>query len=387
MSISAEHKGLLRSAKVAAFAFVIIGMMLAAPLLTAFGSDAEIAEDKAGFSISMTNPTDQELDKYGMNTKVDEILEAGNLFTKVFNDDIYEVSKLVTEKYDYKASEGVDLGSKDWFQFMTEEVFVNGLSITFVAVDDGDLIDPNIADSSRYKAAANAIKAYFGNEVYVGDTMTVEGKLNYRYAVNFTCDYAKVDSEHSVVKGGSNTTYRIYDMDIKITFKKMGVSDSKTIQFHSDDKFLAALGIDYDYMGVKYADLTDESPCKITYNASVVTFHTGKSYFTVNEDDYIVGFENTEKHVEETTAKILTDSNINLNEFRKEISEIPASAGNVTVKKNFSDAESMFDSIVLGVIGNDVFKGITIVLLAAGAAIAIIAIIVIVFVLVKKHKQ
>ncbi len=365
-------------------------MMLAVPIVTSVDSDASLKEDKAGYSIKMVNPTDAEIATYDQSCedKSDEVYDASNIFIGIFNVDLFETTSLTTSSYKVNIADGtkVNSGSVDFIE--DNELFVENLIWKATAVENGTIIDPEFQNPFfNYSKAISAIKSYFGTNISIGDKVTITGKINVRTAVNLSNYYGEVDSTHSVIYEYCNTAYYIADIDVTIGLIKAGEDVGKTISFRSDSSFSIFLKVTYDYKGVAYKDLTSTSPCTITYKASIMNFAKGSSYYTVNGTDYSIDFIGTKEKTEDTYANIVSNTATDLDNYKAMIAAIPASTANVTVAKTYEDAQSLYNSVVIGVAGEEVASFILILVGIFVAIILIIVAILVVIYFIRKKKR
>ncbi len=368
-----------------AFAVLAVAMMLAAPVLTSVSSDADFKIDQAGYAITMNDPTDAEIDKYATGSRAANIDDASYEFLFLFNLGIFEDPVATCSSYKYVEGGGEDYQSRVADASYVYEVTADSVKMTYTANKTGALIDDYAVEDDASEKAAKAIKDYLGNEIDVGDKLTITGKVSSQTAYYETMEYASVDSTHSVLTKVIETVYHIYDIDVTIGLLKAGAGTGNTIEFKSNLKFMGYYDMTYDYYGVKYSDLKEGDPCKLTYGAQHSSFVQGSSHYTIADKDYPLPVVLNDGYSEETVTTITNDSEVNTNLLNDFIKTLPDSSGNVTVGKTYGDAEALYNNIVMQVAVQEIIDMFLI--LAAIVAVIFIVIMIFVIILIRKRSK
>ena len=377
-----------RSFMIVVAATIAVAMMLAVPLFTAFESEAKFSDREAGYSVTMDNPTGDDLTKFGVD-KSNKIVYASNYFFKLFNKDPYGAPVVTAGSFKYTESEGIKIESNSSREFLSGIVDARDVKITYTATSEDDLIDDYVTYyDEKYKAAGAAVTSVFGSKVYAGDTLTITGNVKYGEADETKFNFADVNDTTVVPKDGTNTRYYVTDMDVTITLKHG--DDSKSIKFSSNYKFEFDREFTYDYNGVAYSDLTVLSPCTTKYGVDKYSFESGSSNYEVDGKDYSVQLYVLPASDTPGLARLLTDSDAatEVAYVQADIDLLPDSTANVTVKKTYSDADSAFADIALDVVGDDILKIIlTVVGIVLGIILLIVIVVIVIIVVKKKKKQ
>ena len=368
------------------FAVVAAAMMLAVPIQISISADADFANDKGGFSVNMVNPTDEEIEEYEMGTKSAKIQRAIHKFTDILNEDILSLEEISAGSYVSLSSEGIKNESEARGDIIADEASLEDVKLVFIAEADGPLLDT--ADlTDDYKAAAKAINEYFGDTVNAGDRITLTGKMAIRDAVQTQFYYTHVDDKHSVAESGIHSAYHIDDINATLGILRADEETGKTIDLVSNYQYMTFYDINFNYKGVKYSDLTEDSPCIIEYGKTGVTFESGKACYKVNDQEYIIKVHGKDAHTEDDTATILTDSEVNLDKFREYIEKIPTSSGNVTVERGYDAAEGPYDAIVIDIATEEVLDILMTLIWVCVAIAAIVAVIIVILIVHKSKKR
>ena len=368
-------------------AVLTVALMLAVPVMAAFDSDAAITEDEAGYSIEMVNPTDAEIDTYGYISKSGSITIAAIELLGAFNRMIYS-NTVTTGSYTTTYAEGEKHSSDSVQTIFADTTEAEDVTITYTATADGSLIRDDVVYPDDYKEAADAIKQYMGDTVSVGDVLKVTGKLKIEESSKIKYDLAKVSEGVSVFSAGEVTRFMVLDADLTIEFTHGGTT--KAITFSADRKFMLERDVTYDYKGVAYADLTDSSPCTISYGTDKYSETAGKYCYTIEGEDYGIDYILSSPQPIDTTADLMTDAELNedLTYVQNRAAGFPEGTDNVTVKRTYSDAVSAYEDVELDVIGDDLMK---LLLIIGGVVLGIIVLIIIavivIIVVVRKNKR
>ncbi len=365
----------------------IIAMMLAVPIMVSYDSDAAINEGEAGYCIDMVNPTDEEIDKYGVMTKASDIVTEARFVIGIFNKFAFESPVVTADSYSSKYAHGMKLYSDAVKDINSEIVDAQGVTITYTADSNGSLLYDEYTYDEDYQAAMKAIKKYFGDDVAIGDILKITGKVKTEYSAENVGHLAVVKDGVKVAKSGENAQYFVTDLDLTIEFTHGG--ETKTITATSDFKFKMERDIEYDYHGTAYTDLTDTSPCTIRYGPDTYTDMDGDVTYRVDGDKYSAEYTLTPLSPYDTKATLYTDDMLNstLSDLKKEAAAIPAGAANVTIGREYSDAESAFDEVVIDVAIDDLAKMLLIIGAVVIGIIVLLVVVIIVIVVVARKKK
>ncbi len=366
-----------------------VAVMLAVPLLSAVDSEASFTSGEAGYCVTATNATDTELSNYGLLSK--EYYLANNpgtvVFMKIFNLSplLFTSKSLTAETYNLKSYDGMKIESDRTQTYSGHEYSFEKVSMEYTSSTSGTLlIDESSYDD--YNAAIAAIKAEFGNIVSVDDKLTITGTIKNRIAGKNTVDFAKVDDTNSVVKGSTNTVFAIFDIDVTITFKHL--DSTKSVTFTSSQKFQVDTEATYDYKGKAYSDLKEGDKYDVSYMDKYY-FESGSSCYKVDGTEYKIDIKKDPSYPETDQPVVFaTDANVQyrMNLLKAEIELLPASAGNVTIGKSFSDVDSAYTDVMAAVAIDDIMK-IVLIVIGVIVAIAVIIALIIVVLIVKKSKK
>ena len=369
-----------------------VAVMLAVPILTAVDTDAAFDKGEAGLCISAENPTDAELVEYGFNER-DTLLtyNAGfKLFAKIFLFAYgpFNVPTATSETFTIKDYEGIEIG-EDSGRFITGyETSAEKVTIEYTAIAAGELLDSDYdSEYSDYYEAYKAVKAYFGNDVSIGDKVTFTGTIKAKHAVKDTTNFASVDGTKYVAKDSKADNYYLYDIDVSIVFTHGG--ESKTISFYSNQSYECVRATDIDYKGKAYADLKDGDKCDMTYK-DTYTYESGSSYYKVDDEKYKIKNEMVPVSPEKnqpveffTNAEMQTE----LNGVKLMIKNCPDSSGSVTVDKTYDGVKSAYSALGAEVMVDDLLLTIVLIGVGVGALILILVVVIIIVLVVKKKKQ
>jgi hypothetical protein len=356
--------------------------------MASFDSDAQINEGKAGYSINMVNPTDSEVTTFGVMSKAGDISTAANYVTRIFAKTGWDRT-VTADSYTSKWSHGMKLESDHTEDITSEWMEAKGVTITYTVTSAGSLLQDEYGYADDYKAIIQAVSQYLGDDVSPGDVLKVTGKVKTEFSAKNTGDLAVVSDGVKVVKKTENTQYYVTDIDVKIEFTHGG--ETKSITATSNFKFMFERSADYDYHGVAYADLTASSPCTIKYGPNKYSLETGDITYKVNDKSHSAEYRLPYIPDQETTANLLTDDFINsvLTDLKNEAAAIPAGTANVTVGREYSDAESAYNEVAVDVAEDGLVK---LLMIIGGIILGIIVLIVVVIVVVvvmrnKKKRQ
>lgn len=366
-----------------------VAMMLAVPLVVAVDSEAKFTAGDAGVCVTATNASDEELTDHGLGTKSSILTGNGGttMFLKIFDistlgyDAAVDAESLTVKSYDGMKVEEYRKEYYDGYEVTAEKV-----KFEFTAKAAGNLLRV-VSYGEDYDAAVAAIKAHLGDEVSVGDKITITGDIKMRGALKDIREYADVDGTESVTKSHTQINYILLGTDVTISFTHGG--ETKIITFYSDQKFEVDRDADYDYKGKEYKDLKEGDKCNITY-MDTYYFESGSTYYKVDGKEYKIENRLTPAFPEEDADVLFyKDSAIQyeLNLLKTAIGLIAGASANVTVDKTFAASESAFSDLAGAVALDDILAVILLIVGVVIGIIVLIVILIIVVIIVKKKKK
>jgi len=385
--MSKDMKMGLRSRKImtimlAAFA---VALMIAVPLFAAVDTDADLTEASKGYSIDMVNPTDEQLDaietsRYGV------ILFPLLNGLGMFNSGTLGVPSTVTmDSLSYQKAVGGQVTATQYKEFNVSNTTAENVKIEFTIGGTGSLFVPEEYMSDPQKAAANAITTYLGSsDLGAGDKVTITGKIKEQYAINDYEDYKMLADNKCIITKDSVSIYVVDDIDLTMAITKAGSTTPKEIKFVSTVKGTIMNNHIFEY---KSDDI--KVGTAYTLKNEISSILSGKTYYLVNGTEYGLA-EVKEADAPQQRTVVADDidpqSSIVVDpDIEAKMATLPASATGMTISKEFSSAESMYDNVVMEAVGDDILK----VLLVAGGvilAIIILVIILIIILIVRRKK-
>ena len=369
-----------RRIMVVAAAALAVAMMLAVPIFVAADSDADFTKDEAGYRIEATNPTDADLMSVGLGNRTSLILDAISGMN-LFNDSILGVPTVTSDSFKVLNASGYKIESDKGKSLYASEVSAENVKITFTAVASGELMMSDTSDlSEKQKAAYDALKAYLGNEISAGDTITLTGTVKMREAFEIDVPYKMLDGNKCIRTGETMTSYGVEDTSLTATLKH--ADTEKKVSYTSDIKGTSSSEDKYEFasdpivVGTKY-----------TVKNTVSTSIKGDAYYTVDGKDYSMYSDPTpvpEKQRTVTEYDIDDQSSVNIpSSYKAKIDALPASTDTVKVDKTYDSAESAFDDVMMDAVGKDVLK----LLLIIGGVILGVIVLIIILVIVLLHMR
>lgn len=367
----------MKSISKALVAVFIVAAMCLTPLFVIDDGDAAINEDKAGYSLSYTNPTSAEFPNQS-NTVFSAF---GDEVGEYFNTAIFGTTSVEWKTFEYTVATGQNIESDSGTGLLASIRNFEEVKITLTATANGSLVTTDTSTMNEKQIAAiNAIKDYLGS-VSSGDKVIVTGTLKTEIALSETVEYGEVNDTTVVCTKESEDTYALDGFDITFELIKNGSESGDTIKYKSDLKVSASVTATFEY-NVDLKDLPDIGKCtkKTTYDIS----HSGDTYFSVNGTDYsVLEVPDYEDKTEEVNInKIATSTIVVSDDLKNTIANLPASSDNVSVGKEYSDAESTFNTVKKDVVGD----GVNILLIVVGVIIAVVIIGLVAFFIIKKKK-
>ena len=332
--------------KILAAAFVA-AIMCMTPLFVIEDADASLIEDMAGYSIRMDNPTDAELTQFEVN-KNNEIITPLVVLMPFFNTAIIgEGQNISAGSFVYEDGRGYKYSGDEATEITANKIVADGISVTFPYTGAGPVAkaaSPGISDDQ--KAAVEALNAYFGSAA-IGDKLVITGDIRLEMTYVTVEEYGEINENMFIETKCTETAYMVEKYDLKIEVVKAGEETGKSVKFVCDVK-----GSDIDTDDFVYdAEIKDitllTTGKKTTTNEKDLS---GSASFAVDGKDYDLSIDDdpdepvttdivAEYYMEERTSLVIGPS------FKNAIANIPASTDNVSVGKEYSDAQSLSDSI------------------------------------------
>lgn len=332
--------------KILAAAFVA-AIMCMTPLFVIEDADASLIEDMAGYSIRMDNPTDAELTQFEVN-KNNEIMTPLIVLMPFFNTAIIgEGQNISAGSFVYEDGRGYKYSGDEATEITANKIVADGISVTFPYTGAGPVAkaaSPGISDDQ--KAAVEALNAYFGSAA-IGDKLVITGDIRLEMTYVTVEEYGEINENMFIETKCTETAYMVEKYDLKIEVVKAGEETGKSVKFVCDVR-----GSDIDTDDFVYdAEIKDitllTTGKKTTTNEKDLS---GSASFAVDGKDYDLSVDDdpdepvttdivAEYYMEERTSLVIGPS------FKNAIANIPASTDNVSVGKEYSDAQSLSDSI------------------------------------------
>ena len=332
--------------KILAAAFVA-AIMCMTPLFVIEDADASLIEDMAGYSIRMDNPTDAELTQFEVN-KNNEIMTPLIVLMPFFNTAIIgEGQNISAGSFVYEDGRGYKYSGDEATEITANKIVADGISVTFPYTGAGPVAkaaSPGISDDQ--KAAVEALNAYFGSAA-IGDKLVITGDIRLEMTYVTVEEYGEINENMFIETKCTETAYMVDKYDLKIEVVKAGEETGKSVKFVCDVR-----GSDIDTDDFVYdAEIKDitllTTGKKTTTNEKDLS---GSASFAVDGKDYDLSVDDdpdepvttdivAEYYMEERTSLVIGPS------FKNAIANIPASTDNVSVGKEYSDAQSLSDSI------------------------------------------
>ena len=332
--------------KILAAAFVA-AIMCMTPLFVIEDADASLIEDMEGYSIRMDNPTDAELTQFEVN-KNDEIMTPLIVLMPFFNTAIIgEGQNISAGSFVYEDGRGYKYSGNEATEITANKIVADGISVTFPYTGAGPVAkaaSPDMSDDQ--KAAVEAMNAYFGNAA-IGDKLVITGDIRLEMTYVTVEEYGEINENMFIETKCTETAYMVEKYDLKIEVVKAGEETGKSVKFVCDVR-----GSDIDTDDFVYdAEIKDitllTTGKKTTTNEKDLS---GSASFAVDGKDYDLSVDDdpdepvttdivAEYYMEERTSLVIGPS------FKNAIANIPASTDNVSVGKEYSDAQSLSDSI------------------------------------------
>ncbi len=369
-----------RRIMVIAAAALAVAMMLAVPVFVAADSYADLTTDEAGFSVEATDPSDADLASVGLPSRADTILDTlSNM--DLFNHATLGSPTVTAESLKVVAASGQKIESDKTKAIVVDNVNAKNVKIVFTVAAAGTLMDPDTSTlDEKEMAAYNAIKAYLGNDLAAGDTVTITGDIDSNTAFDIEVPYKMLDGNKCISTGSKISTYAVYDVSLTLTLKHEGAE--KSITYKSDLKGMITSEYEYEFQGD-----TIQVGTEYTVKNSVSDAVKGDAYYTVGDNDYSLYSEtkaNPDRHdtvesydIDDQASVVVSPS------LKTQIAGLPASTDVVKVDKTYGGAESAFDDVVMDAIGKDILK----LLLIIGGVILGVIVLIIILIIVLLHRR
>ena len=364
----------MRYSKALAAALVAVFMCMT-PLFVIDDADAGFDEDKAGYSVSLKNPTDAQLESVaGTSRSMMVQVSLGEYLNEFINTELFGLgTNFTADSFDFDTSSGEKIGSDTDTGIMASKLIVKKFSITIPVVFSGPITVPVTADTpDDEKAAIEAIQAYIGN-VAPGDKVVITGDITSEMAMENCVEYGEINETTCVKTKTTGTGYTVIDIDVKCEVIKSGEETGKTIEFNVDVK-----GSETDTTEFKYdADLKDIVPATTGKKTETIDYDaSGSMCVTVDGKDYDIK-DNDEPENPETTNIIASGYIVNKAsividaDLKATIAALPDSSDNMTVGKEYSDAQSAFNDVKDDAVGK---KSNTTLFIIIGVVVAVVVI-------------
>ncbi len=362
-------------------AISVAALMLAAPLFVTAGADAALNEKKVGYRLDMDNPTDEQLKEYGLFDRIDFLEMPLISYLEIFNQEIFEEPVAGSEPIDLMDAWGEKIESDSYTTLNSDKISADNTTITITAKADGKLINPAISGfPADYRAAAEAVKSYFGEDISAGDKVVITGTLNFEVAIQTTEEYTLLDGNKYVIEDEVTTYYLVSDIDLN--FKLLTSTSDKSFQYVSDLKGVFVSEWHYEYDSETITEDTN-----YTAKNTVVNTYSGSSRFVIDGKDY--PFDMDQKVMKDRTGKadIKDQASLDISEvLKKRVEKMPSSKDNMTVDKTYDASEEAFGNIVMDAVGNDLLLLIVIGVAVFFGVLLLVIVIVVVIVIKKKKK-
>ena len=356
-----------------------VAIMLAVPFVVTVDSDADFTGDEAGYRIEYDNPTDAQLSP---SIRAETMMDLLYGYILIFNTALIGPMTIDTgDSFTEVISQGQKISSNSDTKINVVEFTADYVAASFHPNADGPLIDPDIDYQPKEKKdAANAIKGELGNQLYTTDLVTFSGKCIVREASKIVSEYELQEGGKCYITKETFTSFWVDDIDLTITLKRDETEKSVKLVSNSKGMFESEGVYNYDASPVT-AGMPYVLKTKNTYSTK------GDVYYTVNGTDYSVLSE-TVTPDEPGTAVLLDQDSIKVSEYLKgQIAGLPAETDNIKVSKEYSEAESAFDSVEMAAIGDDLLMIILIVVGVIIGLIILIVVVVLVIYFLKKKRQ
>ena len=361
-----------------AAALAVAAFMLVVPLAVCFDSDAEIAEDSAGYYVEGNEKaSDAELTAVGLTDK-NAIGNTCTVFVSgFFNPEILSAPVTEIKEFTVYMATGEEVGEAYSETVGASGIDVKDVKITFTLsagklMDDVDPDAPEVA-----KEAVDAVSAYFGENASAGDKLVITGDFSMEIANLARTDFARSSDTQLVREKVKNTAYTVMDIDYTIELIKAGDESGKTIKFRISEEGSGTSTVTYTYdKDVK--DLINTDKCKKKTHESV----SGSEGATVTVDgtDYKINEPmkaDPDKEKEEL-VQFVSDSTIAIDPAWKAGIDSMTGSDNTEVKKGYSAAESAYNDVKQKVDGKKtnylpfIIGGVVAVVIIAGVAFFLI---------------
>ena len=367
-------------------AVVAVAMMLAVPVFTAVDTDAAFTNDKAGYSVVLTDPSDAELTSLGLD-KAEMLLDGLGSGMQIFDTSLYGEPTVTADSFGATTAQGQKITDDSRIYTTVSNVEGKNVKITLTALAAGKLISSSTTEwSDEMKTAASKIAEYIGPNINIGDKIEITGKIREETAYQMETEYKLLDGNKCIIDKAEITTYGFDDTDVtlKVTFASDG--SSKEIQYRSTVKGTAVSKNMYEY---KDEDI--KVGTKYETKWTVDTAFSGDTYFKVDGKDYTLVSDDVVPAPGEGTVTeydFIDQSLMVVSPFLKEeIENLPESSDGVSVDKTYSGLESAYDGVIMDAVGNDILKTILIIVGVVIGVIVLIVILIIVLIVLKKKKK
>ena len=365
-------------------AVFVVAVMMAVPVAVSFDSDAGAVPNEIGYSFEMTNPTDQELNDFGVNKQEYTMMMVGEILDKYCNDAIYGVPTVTIGAFSYEESEGDQVKATSQRTIWTRVMQSEDVNIELPVTTAGKIVTTNTNGmKAEDYAIVKAIDGYLGSAA-VGDKIVITGYIKLKMAMEETDNYKGLNVAKLVLSENKTVTYASMDCDLTVKLVKSGQTDGKSIDVVVDQSAVMTSTYSYEYQD-PVAEITGTTVCFITNDVSEKM--SGKAFVKVDGKEYDMADEDAAlpDAPEESTAAFsmkeageITVSGA----LQAAINALHQSTDNVTVGMEYSDASSAFSDVK-----NDVDPEKRSVLPFIIAGVAVVVIIGVAAVVISKKKK
>ena len=362
-----------------AAALAVAAFMLVVPLAVCFDSDAEIAEDSAGYYVEGNEKaTDAELLSMGLPSRSNLGLTCMIYINGLFNDAILGAPVTEIKAFTTYTANGKEVGEAYGESIGATGYDVSDITATYT-LSAGKLLanlDPDAPKGAQEAVAA--IIAYFGENAEAGDKLIVTGDISMDSGMRERIDYGRVDDSTLVVKEESDLIYSYLDIDYDIKLIKNGESEGKSIGLRISSEGRTEFDVTYTY-GKDLKDLTDLDKCTMkTHND-----FSGSGTATIKVDGKSYDIDDTSDpdpdEEQEVPVHFIDDATIRIDpDWKTGIDAMQPAGENTEVKKGYSAAESAYNDVKQKVDGKKtnylpfIIGGVVAVVIIAGVAFFLI---------------
>lgn len=376
----------LRSRKILTIlaAALAVALMLTVPLFAAVDTDADFTPADAGYTAKVDDATNAELYTLTGYIKSGILLFTVEDAMSLFNQTILDEPVASDDPVNYKGGCGEKITKDNKTDLNFEEVTAEKVKITISVATNGDLINPDTATASAdVKAAANAIKAYLGEEVTTADSIEITGRIRQRVAVENSETYNLLDDNKCALKQRTETKFFVNDIELEL--KLIKTTETLSIKLIFNAKGMTASDWNYEYTPTPIAPGST-----FVAKNTVTNVYSGDLHFEVDGSNYALDLDEKKQDDQSGPAVIFPQSDVVISpELELRIATLPSNPpDNMTLEKTYASVDSAVSDIVMEAVGDDILKIIlTVVGIVIGVLVLIIVLIIILIIVKKKKKR